>query len=86
MIGTSAMEDLLIIVFYKNLFIFVRKLLSKSKYRLWQSPTCVSDVLEIINCRNCRTWLFFNKYAHEHTFQFREYVGTNFEKLGVHVL
>ena len=33
-----------------------------------KSRTCVLDVLEIINFTNYRTPLFFNKYAHEHTF------------------
>ena len=29
---------------------------------------CVRDILKIKNFTNCCTWLFFNKYAHEHTF------------------
>ena len=33
-----------------------------------KSRRCVRDVLEMMNCTNCRTSLFFNKYAHEHTF------------------
>ena len=35
---------------------------------LEKSRTCVRDMLEIINFTNCLTWLFFNKYVHEHTF------------------
>ena len=38
---------------------------------LWQALTncvCIRDVLGIINFTNCHAWLFFNKYAHEHTF------------------
>ena len=30
--------------------------------------TCIRDVLKIISFRNCHTSLFFNKFAHEHTF------------------
>ena len=33
------------------------------KLRTW-----VRDVLKIISLTNCRTWLFFTTYAHEHTF------------------
>ena len=33
-----------------------------------KSHPCVRDVLEIIRFLNHRTWLFFNKYAHEHNF------------------
>ena len=42
---------------------------------------CVSDVLDIINFKNCRSWLFFNKYVLEHTFSVswvREAVLRNF--------
>ena len=33
-----------------------------------KSRTCVRYALEIINFTNCRTWLFSNKYVHEHNF------------------
>ena len=29
---------------------------------------CVRDVLEIINCTNCRTRFFLKKYVHEYNF------------------
>ena len=32
-----------------------------------KSRTCVRNVLEIINFKNCPTWLFFNKWAHKRT-------------------
>ena len=35
-----------------------------------KSRTCVRDALLIINFTNCCTWIFFKKYAHEHTFSF----------------
>ena len=35
---------------------------------LEKSLTCVPDVLEIINFADCRTLVFFSKYAHEHSF------------------
>ena len=33
-----------------------------------KSQMCICSILEIKNLTNCCTWLFFNKYAHEHTF------------------
>ena len=63
-----------------------------------KSRMYVREVLEIRNFTNCCTWLFFNKYAHEHAFSFswvRETIvyrktdrlwWNNFKKLGVHVL
>ena len=46
-------------------FILLRCYYNKNEVK---SSMCVRDVLEIINFTNCRTWLFFNKYAQEHTF------------------
>ena len=43
------------------------------------------DVLETKNFTNCRTWLFFSKYAHQTHFNFLS-TWSNFNKLGVHVL
>ena len=42
--------------------------IGKSRAGLDKSRTYVRDVLRIINFINCRTWLFFNKYAYEHAF------------------
>ena len=33
----------------------------------YKSRMCVRDIFETQNFTNCRTWLSFNKYAHEHT-------------------
>ena len=33
-----------------------------------KSCTCVGDVFKITNLTSHHNWLFFNKYAHEHTF------------------
>ena len=48
-----------------------------------KSRTCVRDALLIINFTNCCTWIFFKKYAHEHTFSFawvREVPVNHFRK------
>ena len=48
-----------------------------------KSRMCVCDIRKTKDFTNCQTWLFFNKYAHEHTFLS---MWSNFDKLGVHAL
>ena len=35
-----------------------------------KSHTYMHDVIKITNFTNCHTWLYFNKYPHEHIFSF----------------
>ena len=50
-----------------------------------KSHTYMHDVIKIINFTNCHTWLYFNKYPHEHIFSFLS-AWSNFGKFGAHLL
>ena len=55
-VSYSETEELLFLLLLKTILICL----------VLKNRTCVRSVLEIINFTNCRTWLFSNKYVHEH--------------------